>query len=82
MLSAALASTRAAPLSTASTASTAAAGSIDKFARVSLPTFPSGLRNERRSSRDSYSRVSPDFEVCRLRTLSTCIPPVAWRPMS
>jgi len=75
--SAAPASTSVLPFSTASIASTAAAGSTDRFARVSLPTFPSGLRNDRRSSRDSYSRVSPDFDVCRLRTLSTCIPPAA-----
>ncbi len=78
---AASASTRVLPARTASIASTAATGSTERFASVSLPTRPSGLRNERRSRCDTYSRVSPDFVVCRLRTLSTCIPPEAVRPI-
>jgi hypothetical protein len=69
--SAASASTSVLSFETASIASTAAAGSSDKLATVCLPTVPSGLRNDRRNKDDSYSRVSPEATVCRLRTLTT-----------
>src|SRR5262249_40240938 len=72
---------RAAPSPPPPPATTAASGSADRLARVSLPTRPSLLRNERRSSRDSYSRTSPDAVTWRDRTLTTCTAPVAGRPM-